>query len=221
MTAINGIGIEAVVFDCDGVLADTAACWQLALEDAASLVGLRLRTAQRESLHGCAVASGARAIATWSATADRTVELEHAIHSSLMANLRRCPLEPLSGIPELLAKLAADGVSLAVASNAPTAFLDGVLERIGVRDRFTTAMSADAAGRPKPAPDPYRAACEALGADPTRSVAIEDSKVGVHSARAAGLRVIGIGPDLHPDDPNLLLHARFAADPRITALLLP
>ena len=82
-------------------------------------------------------------------------------------------------------------------------------------------MSAEIAGRPKPAPDPYRTACEALGAKPTRSVAVEDSEVGVDSAHAAGLAVIGIGPDLRPDHPALLVHARSAADPRIPALLLP
>ncbi|WP_432837831.1 HAD family hydrolase [Dactylosporangium sp. CA-092794] len=212
--------IEAVVFDCDGVLADTAACWQLALDDAASVVGLRLRTAQREALRGAAVTSGAHAIAAWTAAADRIPELERAIHASLMASLRHGPLEPLAGIPELLATLAAGGIPLAVASNAPVAFLDGVLERIGVHHRFTAVVSAETAGRPKPAPDPYRAACEALGADPARSVAVEDSEVGVRSARAAGLGVIGIGPDLRPDHPALLVHARSAADPRIAALLL-
>src|SRR5262249_38623360 len=133
---------------------------------------------------------------------------------------RHGPLEPLAGIPDLLATLAADGIPLAVASNAPAAFLDGVLERIGIRDRFAAVVSAETAGRPKPAPDPYRAACEALGADPARSVAVEDSEVGVRSARAAGLRVIGVGPDLPPDHPTLLVHARSVADPRIAALLL-
>jgi HAD superfamily hydrolase (TIGR01509 family) len=221
MTLVDHIHVEAVVFDCDGVLADTAACWQLALEQAAAVIGLRLQGAQRESLRGCAVTSGARTIAAWAASLDRIPELEHAIHASLMANLLHGPVEPLPGIPELLATLAADGIPLAVASNAPTAFLDGVLERIGIRDRFAAVVSADASGRPKPAPDPYRAACEALGADPARCVAVEDSDVGVRSARAAGLRVIGIGPDLRPDHPTLLVHARSVADPRIAALLLP
>jgi len=47
--------------------------------------------------------------------------------------------------------------------------------------------AVDTVGAPKPAPAPYLEACAALGADPARSVAFEDSSTGVASAVAAGL----------------------------------
>ena len=53
-------------------------------------------------------------------------------------------------------------------------------------------LGFDDVGVPKPAPDLYLRACELLGVDPARSVAIEDSPPGVASARAAGMFVIGV-----------------------------
>jgi HAD superfamily hydrolase (TIGR01509 family) len=210
--------VVAVVFDCDGVLADTGACWRHGFEEAAAAVGLRLLTAHRESLRGAAVQSGGRAIATWAGTPDRVGELEEIIGEALMRSLRHVALKPLAGIAELLRRLTEHAVPLAVASNAPRPFLDRVLDGLGIRDRFAAVVSADQTRRPKPAPDPYEAACAALDADPARSIAIEDSEIGVDAARAAGLRVIGIGPDLSPGHPHLLAWGRTAADPRIAAL---
>ncbi|HEX5287328.1 MAG TPA: HAD-IA family hydrolase, partial [Streptosporangiaceae bacterium] len=47
-------------------------------------------------------------------------------------------------------------------------------------------------GAPKPAPDMYLRACELLGTDPADTLAFEDSMTGLRSARAAGLRVVGV-----------------------------
>jgi beta-phosphoglucomutase-like phosphatase (HAD superfamily) len=59
---------------------------------------------------------------------------------------------------------------------------------------------------PKPSPDIYLRACELLGAEPARSIALEDSPVGVAAARAAGLYVIGI-----PSFPGVVLEADLVA----------
>jgi beta-phosphoglucomutase-like phosphatase (HAD superfamily) len=61
-----------------------------------------------------------------------------------------------------------------------------------VAGAFDVAIAFDDVGVPKPAPDLYLRACEELGIEPARSVALEDSPPGVASARAAGLLVIGV-----------------------------
>jgi HAD superfamily hydrolase (TIGR01509 family) len=99
--------------------------------------------------------------------------------------------EPRPGAVELLAAL--DGRwPLAIASNAPRRHLIAGLERVGLHGSFAATVAIDDVGVPKPAPDLYLRACEMIGIEPQRSVALEDSPPGVAAARAAGLLVIGV-----------------------------
>jgi HAD superfamily hydrolase (TIGR01509 family) len=102
------------------------------------------------------------------------------------------PPAPMPGIIDLLDLLAARGVALAIASTAPASWVVAAAERIGVRDRFQAIVTLHDVKRRKPAPDAYLEAARRIGADPARSVAIEDSAPGVASARAAGLRTVAI-----------------------------
>jgi beta-phosphoglucomutase-like phosphatase (HAD superfamily) len=72
---------------------------------------------------------------------------------------------------------------------------------------------------PKPAPDIYLAACRALGADPARSVALEDSPPGVRSARDAGMFVIAVPYFDDHDLDGASLIAPSLADPSVAAVL--
>jgi len=94
---------------------------------------------------------------------------------------------------------------IAVASNSPRPFVTAALASAGLADLFTHSLAADDVEHAKPAPDLYLAACARLGADPARSVAFEDSRTGVASARAAGLFVVGVpslpGVELEVDAP--------------------
>jgi beta-phosphoglucomutase-like phosphatase (HAD superfamily) len=75
------------------------------------------------------------------------------------------------------------------------------------------------AARPTPAPDVYLAAAAAVGAEPARCVALEDSDTGVAAARAAGMVVIGVPslPGVTLDAADLV--AASVADARVWALL--
>jgi HAD superfamily hydrolase (TIGR01509 family) len=102
------------------------------------------------------------------------------------------PPGPMRGICDLLDRLAAAGVPTAIASSAPARWVVAAAERIGLRGRFDAIVTADDVERRKPAPDVYLEATRRIGADPARSVAIEDSAPGIASARAAGLRTVAI-----------------------------
>jgi HAD superfamily hydrolase (TIGR01509 family) len=109
----------------------------------------------------------------------------HEYKLALLADLR-----PLPGVVELIVAARRDGIPLAVASNSPLAWVESRLTDLGLRDCFAAIVALDVASAPKPDPAPYREACAALGADPRRSVAFEDSCTGVHSAVAAGCYTI-------------------------------
>lgn len=99
----------------------------------------------------------------------------------------------LPGAAALIDGLATAGVPLAVASSSSTGWLERNLERLRVRHRFGPLVGSDQVGGVgKPAPDVYLRACAELGADPRRSVAVEDSAHGVTAAKAAGMLAVAV-----------------------------
>jgi beta-phosphoglucomutase len=81
---------------------------------------------------------------------------------------------------------------LGVASGARREEVQRILDRIGLASYFGAIVASGDTPFSKPAPDPYLAATAALRARPDRSVAVEDTAAGLASAKAAGLRCIGI-----------------------------
>src|SRR5262249_42864455 len=93
---------------------------------------------------------------------------------------------------------AAAAVPIAIASGARGAEIRRILEREGLSDAFLAIVAAEDTPRSKPAPDPYARAIDLLSASvgetlrPSACVALEDSLWGLQSARAAGLRTVGV-----------------------------
>lgn len=112
-------------------------------------------------------------------------ERRRGVHRELIA-----ALQPREGVVALLDEAATLGVSMAVASNSPEWWVRARLEALGLDHHFAALMTIDRSSHPKPHPAPFVEACAAIGSDPARSVAFEDSSTGVASARAAGLFTI-------------------------------
>jgi HAD superfamily hydrolase (TIGR01509 family) len=89
-------------------------------------------------------------------------------------------------------RFAAARVPVALVTAAARAEIDPVLDASGLRDAFTVIVSQDDVTRGKPHPEPYLRAAEKLDVEPARLVVIEDTDVGVASAKAAGARVVGL-----------------------------
>lgn len=102
-------------------------------------------------------------------------------------------LPALPGVVELVNELAEAGVPVGVASSSSRGWLDRHLDRLGLSHHFGAIIGADLVGGVgKPAPDVYLKACADLGADPRRSIALEDSANGARAAKAAGMRVVAV-----------------------------
>jgi len=95
------------------------------------------------------------------------------------------------GATELLARLRAGGVKLAVASSAPPANRKLVLDGLGWNERFDAVVASEGL-RGKPAPDVFLAAAERLGVAPDACIAFEDAENGVLAAAAARMLVVGV-----------------------------
>jgi HAD superfamily hydrolase (TIGR01509 family) len=113
----------------------------------------------------------------------------------------RLPL--IDGAVEAVGGLAAVW-PLGLASSSPRELIEVVLDRAPLRTFFKVVLSTEEVARGKPAPDVYLEVTRRLAAEPTRSVAVEDSTNGIRSAAAAGLRVIAIPHPRYPPDPSAL-----------------
>lgn len=198
----------AAIFDCDGLLVDTAASWRAAYERVLRRRGRELDDELLARLNGASVASAAAAL-------DVPVP---ALHDALAEAFETDPEPaPMAGAHALLSGLFGR-LPIAVATNAPRELAALALRRAGL-DRYLDAIVSADGGPGKPAPDVYLAACAELGVTPSRAVALEDSPVGAAAARAAGLRLVYVpsAPGGHvPAD----LEAQQLDDPAVRATLL-
>lgn len=179
-----------VVFDCDGTLADTeslsARAWQASLaehgyvatdEDFRAVVGHPFPQnwayfSERADLgdqQRFRIGLRDRFIALF--------ESELALHDDAVRTLR---------------ELAAHGVPIGVASSSSRASVGRVLDRAGIRQLVRVIVGLEDVQAPKPAPEPYVRAAAGIGLDPRACTAVEDTAVGVRSARAAGMFTVAV-----------------------------
>ncbi len=100
------------------------------------------------------------------------------------------------GVPELLARLAADGYLLAVATGKSRRGLDDALRTNGLADRFQATRTADEAPS-KPHPQMLRDVLDELGVAPGAALMIGDSVHDLEMARAAGVAALGVCSGSH------------------------
>ena len=109
-------------------------------------------------------------------------------------------------------------IPMAVATNAERANVDFVLDTAGIRDAFRAVVSGHDVERPKPFPDIYLKAAELLDVTPSDCIVFEDSRTGVDSAHAAGMKVVGLLTTLNVfDKVELAIHS--FSDPELDAWL--
>jgi HAD superfamily hydrolase (TIGR01509 family) len=218
---MTGSLAQGVVFDCDGVIADTTPCWDHTFAHVAAGRGLALTPSQAAQLHGSAVPTAAAVLSRWAGDED-IAGLTQELADELFASVERADLAAIDGLVEL-AQALHGSLPMAVASNAPRRVLLSVLERLGVTSYFRVVVSADDVESPKPAPDAYLEACASLEAEPSECFAIEDSEVGAKSAHAAGMSVIRVMAHpgtFSPRQDRAVLSVTSLIDPRVASLLL-
>ena len=99
---------------------------------------------------------------------------------------------PIAGLPAFLNDLKAAGYRLAVATSAPRANLDFIIDKLALRSIMDTALSSEDVTAHKPDPEIYRKTADQLGVRPADCVVFEDSHSGVSAARNAGATVVGV-----------------------------
>jgi HAD superfamily hydrolase (TIGR01509 family) len=196
--------IEAVVFDLDGVLLDTERLWDEVREGLARERGGRWSERAQADMMGMSSPEWSLYMHEVVGLPESPDEIAKEVVRRMEARYReRLPLIP--GAREAVERLAARWpLGLASSSNRP--LIDLALELSGLAPFFAVTLSSEEVARGKPAPDVYLEALRRLEVDSGRAAAVEDSRNGIRSAHAAGLRVVAI-PNAHfpPDDESLAL----------------
>lgn len=189
---------DAVLFDLDGTLADTAPDLIAALERLRSALGL-----PDVETRGLRERAGRGAVAMLEGGLP---ELEATARDDLRAAYlddyqARCweASRPFDGMPALLDALESRGIRWGVVTNKIERLARSVIVQAGWADRMGCLVAGDTAKRPKPAPDPVLQACRALGADPGRTVFIGDDERDVIAGREAGARTVAVLWGYAPD----------------------
>lgn len=188
---------QAVIFDCDGVLADSepvvnrvvaadlsALGWQLTPDEAGeTFLGMALPDMQlliREHIPNL--------------PQDWAQQLKHKVAATMAKEVT-----PVKGAGKMLAAVTQAGLPMALASNSSRIELHTKLERLGFSDLFDGRIfSFEDVSKAKPHPDIYLAAAKACGVRPQACLVVEDSATGAKAAVAAGAFVVGFAEVTEP-----------------------
>jgi HAD superfamily hydrolase (TIGR01509 family) len=185
--------IGAVLFDLDGTLLDTEPLLERANASVLHRHGRELTPALRARLLGRTAADTNRMLAEAAGPSVDPEEVGAARAAILDRGWTSAALMP--GAARLVARVAAAGLPMAIATSSTSATLARKLRRHGaIRAAMRVIVCTDhpAVHHPKPAPDIFLVAAAELGIAPGACLVVEDAPSGVIAARAAGMRVIAI-----------------------------
>ncbi|MDO8531836.1 MAG: HAD family phosphatase [Dehalococcoidia bacterium] len=179
------------MFDMDGVLCDSEPLYLEAINVVLTTRGLRLSEEENREI------LGTTAEETWRWLKERfrlpgdVAEWLRRYDVAVIETLRG-RVTPTSGLMDLLPRLKARDLKMAVASSSELAWVHAILDTLRVREYFSAIVSAGDVERGKPAPDVYLLAARKLGVPPGACLVFEDSPVGLEAAKAAGMRAVAI-----------------------------
>ncbi|HVC25669.1 MAG TPA: HAD-IA family hydrolase [Acidimicrobiales bacterium] len=182
--------IDAIVFDFDGVILDTESAIRDTWRDIYDDFGASF--SREEWLTSVGTHGGFEPYGSLRERARATLPPEPEVRRRVEEMLipRLDGLEPMQGIRAWLEAARRLDLIVAIASSSPVEWIAALLAPVGLSEEFSWMSCRSERLAAKPAPDVYLDACRALGVEPRRALAVEDSVNGLAAARAAGLRCV-------------------------------
>lgn len=198
--------IEAVIFDLDGVIVDSEIWWDEVRRDFAHDHGRDWTLEDRHAVMG----ANSR---QWSATIRERLgldldaaEIERAVVDGVVERYRRDGPPAIPGAVDAVRRIATRWPS-ALASSSHRRVIDAALAATGLTSAFRAIVSSDEVAHGKPEPDVFLEAARRLGAEPARTLVVEDSLNGLRAARAAGMTTVLVPNGSVPPAPGSEDHA--------------
>ncbi|MDO9542216.1 MAG: HAD family hydrolase [Kiritimatiellia bacterium] len=196
--------MKALIFDCDGVLADTERDGhRVAFNRAFTQQGYKFQW--DEALYGklLKIAGGKERMRYyfdrhgWPDDAEDRDTLIAQLHKSktehFMKILESGQIPLRSGVARLVDEAVSSGISLAICSTSNEKAVNLLVEKLLGRKRkeaFAAILAGDVVKRKKPDPEIYLLAAQKLGVNPADCVVVEDSRNGLLAAKAAGMKCV-------------------------------
>jgi HAD superfamily hydrolase (TIGR01509 family) len=224
VTSINSYrnppSIRAVVFDLDGILANTEDLYEQAGETILGRRGKTYDAALREQVMGRPVVDAIQIMIDSHSLSD-TVDGLMLECGAVLKELMATSLAPMPGAVSLIDDLQSAGMPIAVATSATPEYAENVLTRLDLKQRFRFILTSADIRHGKPNPEIYLLSAERLGIAPPQMMVLEDSANGCRAAVEAGAFTVAV-PNRHTRNHNFS-GARFVADtlndPRIRQTL--
>ncbi|WP_405788746.1 HAD-IA family hydrolase [Streptomyces sp. NBC_00029] len=195
---------KALLLDMDGTIVNSDAVVERCWRDWAVSHGLDPQEAMK-------VVHGRQGYATMAVLLpDRPMEINHAENAVMLARETADTdgVIPVAGAPEFMASI--DGLPHALVTSADAALATARMTAAAL-PMPAIRITAESVQASKPDPEGFLMGAAALGVDPADCIVFEDSAAGITAGRAAGMRVIGVGP-------RAATHAPTAHVPDLTAL---
>ncbi len=193
---------EACLFDLDGVLVDTAGYHYLAWKRLAGELGMAFTHADNEKLKGVSRIRSLELLMEWGGISRSAGEMEelaarkNAWYLEMIGNMQ--PDELLPGALDFIRAVRGAGIRIALGSASKNAGM--ILAKTGIAAYFEAIVDGNLVPASKPDPEVYLRGAAMLGVTPGACVVFEDAVSGIGAARAAGMKVVGIGsPDILGD----------------------
>lgn len=181
----------AVLFDMDGVIADTNPFHKTAIRQFCEKYGFQLTEDElKQRIYG-------RTNKDWITALFGKLTDEELLRyadekEALFRKLYEPFVKPVDGLMEFMYELAQAGVPVALTTSAPPANVEFLMRHIPVKHYFKIILDERSVTNGKPHPEIYLKAAAALQLPNSRCIVIEDSLSGVQAGKAAGSKVIGI-----------------------------
>jgi beta-phosphoglucomutase len=201
VTLANGVQIEAVIFDFDGVIVDTEPLHYAAFQRVLEPLGLYFTW---ETYVETYIGFDDRD-AFKHAFSSNKLDLSHAIlldlidqKANIFIDIIKSGVPAYPGVVDLIIKLSRSKIPLAICSGALRSDIDPILATLGVVNYFDIIVTADDVAASKPDPECYKLAFQKLSIAHNNSFsrdntfAIEDTPAGISAAIDSGLKVCAV-----------------------------
>ncbi|MGA7819388.1 MAG: HAD family phosphatase [Candidatus Sulfotelmatobacter sp.] len=186
---------RAVLWDMDGTLVDSAEYHWQAWRDTMAQERSPITHEQFLATFGQRNDSILRQWLGERATPELIERIGSAKEAIYRQHVRGHGIAPLPGALEWVNRLHRQGWRQAIASAAPRANIETILDVLQASGCFQAIVSADDVQRGKPDPEVFLTAATKLGVAPKYCVVVEDAEHGIEAARAAGMKSIGVSQD--------------------------
>lgn len=185
-------GSKAVLWDMDGTLVNSEELHWISWRNTMTNEDVAITREQFLSTFGQRNDS---IIPVWlgsAASAERIERIGQAKEELYRHLVSRVGIAPEPGVAIWLSRLHQQGWRQAIASAAPRANIEAVLEVLSAKQIFQGIVSAEDVRRGKPDPEVYLLAANRVGVPAERCIVVEDAASGIEGARRAGMRSIGV-----------------------------